>query len=294
MFITRFQPTTGIKVSCQTKKLIDAMTKCAFSTGALALVGFTSCPTLVQAQNYKHLTPAVSPTIRHTSFNSNLLAQFIPPPLPSDQEAPSGRRQGGASRCLECKNNDLRLTALVPGNHSRSSLALTTAEYPHFWFYIPYKLTPSDSVEFVVQDATDHYVYKTTFTAPETPSGVISLSLPPGVAPLEIGKRYHWTFLVKDVSNSVFVQGSVQRVTLNPTLIRQLKAATPSDRVALYAANGIWHETLTTLAELRCMKPQDAALTATWVDLLRSVGLNNIAIEPIVQCFTPKTTTATK
>lgn len=265
---------TGTKFFLQPMKLANAI--------ALALVGFTNCSTPVQSQIVKPVANS-NLLVQSPPLRPSLQVKFVPPP-PPDQDAPNGRRRGGASRCPDCKNNDLPLTALVPGDNSKSFLALTVAEYPTFWFYVPSLLAPEGTVEFVLQDDADNYIYKTTFNSSRTPPGVVSVSLPPGVAkPLETGKRYHWTFSIQDSSNSVFVQGFVQRVGLNPTLMSQLKAATLKERIALYAARGIWHDALTTLADLRRTNPQDATLTADWVNLLQSVGLDNIATEPVVQ-----------
>jgi hypothetical protein len=60
----------------------------------------------------------------------------------------------------------------------------------------------------------------------------------------------------------------------------------PREQINLYAANGIWHDALTNLAQLRQTNPEDAALMADWESLLKSVNLEAIATEPIVQCCT--------
>lgn len=275
----------------------------------LPLIGFISCFTPAQAQTTKPVTPKVKfvpslspnqdppngryqggasyskPTQEQIAKPVISKVKFVPP-LPPDQDAPSGRRQGGASRCSDCENNVLPLTALVPGDRSKSFLALTALEYPTFWFYVPAS-SGDRPVEFVLQDEQDNYIYKTTFATSGTPAGIISIPLPPTARPLEIGKQYHWTLSIQERSNSVFVQGFVQRVALNSTLMSQLKVATPKERIALYAANGIWQDTLTLLAELRRSHPQDYTLAPEWVNLLRSVGLDNIATKPVVQCCTP-------
>lgn len=243
---------------------------------ALAVVGFTSGSTQIQAQIAKPVAP--------------FSVTFVPPP-PPDQEAPSGRARGGASRGSCEKQGKKPLTALVPVT-AKSVWGLTAAEYPTVWFYVPDSLAPNLSIEFVLQDEEDNYVYKTTFTAPGTQPGIISLPLSSMSAPLEIGKRYHWTFSTNcdspEPSNSVFVKGTIQRVAVNPAVSSQLKTATLRERVALYATNGIWHDALTTIAELRRTYPQDASLTATWESLLQSVDLQDVATEPIVPCCTPR------
>jgi hypothetical protein len=101
-----------------------------------------------------------------------------------------------------------------------------TASHPTFWFYIPYK--PPSPGKFVLQDKDDNLVYQTDVTLPQTP-GVISFSLPQTVAPLLIGKQYHWFFKIycKAQQPSAFVEGWIQRNSLNPALNSQLEKATP-------------------------------------------------------------------
>ena len=242
---------------------------------SVALISNMCRFTQVQAQAAK----SVVPTLRF---------RFVPPLPPPDQDSPTGRRKGGASRCPECKDSYLSLTALVPGNNSKSSLAFTVASHPTFWFYVPYALTPSRSFEFVLQDEQDNYIYKTTFTSPGTPAGIVSIPLPKKVTSLEISKQYHWTFVIhsnpQQPSSYVAVDGFVQRVAPTLELTKQLKNMTPRERTVLYAANGIWHDALTTLASLLSTYPRDTMLTAEWVGLLQSVDLDNIATQPFVQC----------
>lgn len=219
--------------------------------------------------------------------------KFILPPLPS-RGAP-GRRKGAASRG-ECPSVSKPLTALVPATGESSSesrgklavataksvLGLTAAEHPTFWFYVPYTLASERSTEFVLLDEQNNYVYKSTFTPTGVP-GIISFRLPSTAAPLELGKMYHWYFLVNcDPDDPVFVEGWIQRVALNPVLSQQLAVAPPRERVDLYATNGIWYEALTTLAELYRATPADTRLATDWTTLLQAVDLNNITSEPLV------------
>jgi hypothetical protein len=155
---------------------------------------------------------------------------------------------------------------------------LTTAGQPTLWFYVPY--SSSLSGEFVLMDEADNMVYETRFTLTGTP-GVISLSLPSTVW-LETGKRYHWYFGVYCQPEQLFpfVEGWIQRVELNPNLKTQLEKATPQERVALYAYNGIWHDALTASAKLRRTDPKNAE----WAALLQAIGRDNVASEPIVEC----------
>jgi len=56
-------------------------------------------------------------------------------------------------------------------------------------------------------------------------------------------------------------------------------------KVIAYARNGIWYETLATLAEMRRLAPNDSRLTTEWTQLLQSQGLESIADQPLVQSF---------
>lgn len=253
---------------------------------ALALISLVSYSTPAQTQ------PEFPPSVR-----------FIPP-LPPPGDAPSGRPRGGAARG-QCPTVETQLTALVPstqeaffsGRTNRSISfpithvwGLTTADHPTFWFYVPYPAPTSSAltIEFVLLDSADNYVYKTLLTASETLPGIVQVSLPATVA-LQVEQSYHWYFLVYcDAEQPVFTEGWIRRVAPVPTLTRQLAQATPQQQAALCAANGIWYEALTTLGELRRTAPEDRAIAADWSNLLQSVGLETIATQPLVPCCSPE------
>ena len=246
---------------------------------ALALISFTTGFKPVQAQSAK---PA-------------LTVRYVPPPTLPDRWITSGRQRGGATRRGQCPNVSLPLTALVPATQEtiagkqkqefdpalskwQSVLGLTSNESPTLWFYVPYRLTLP--VNFVLQDKQGKTIYKTSFTS-QTQPGIVSFRLPKE-AHLESNKLYQWYFAIScNAQVPTFVKGWVQRVALSPALKSQLKAATPRERIVLYAANGIWHEALTTLALLHRTNPQDATLAANWESLLQSADLQDIAKEPL-------------
>lgn len=248
---------------------------------ALAFVSSTSYPSQVGAQSVRPVN----------NIPSRGRVRFIPPPL-SNHDDPDfsdlgrpRRRKGGGSRGECLVKNKPPLTALVP----TTNLGLTVAESPTFWFYVPYTLTPEHSVEFVLKDG-NNYVYKTNFPGMGTPPGVVSLRLPSTV-PLKADKNYDWYFLIycdsQNKDKFVFVNGLVRRVE-RPNLKKQLESATPQKRIILYAAEGIWYDALTSLAERRRAYPQDDKLNDDWAGLLQSVGLEKLAPEPLVPCCSPK------
>jgi hypothetical protein len=173
-----------------------------------------------------------------------------------------------------------------------SVLGLTVVERPTFWFYVPYSLTPTQDIEFVLQDDKGNEVYRSLLTASDTSPGVVGFELPSTEAPLAVGKMYHWFFTIycnpENREVHPFVHGWVQRVALNPSLKRQLAQATPQETVALYRANDIWYEAVTSLAKLRRKNPENALLTDEWTKLLQFVNLEAIAQKPITSALTPK------
>jgi hypothetical protein len=240
-------------------------------------------PTIVVSQ---------SPLIRLSEI------QFTPP----QESAPAlARRQESRSRC-PCYNSLNSLTALLPP----TSLALTTADRPTFFLYVPHTTaaktpaiknedtcngTVSNSktfdVEFELVDEQERRIYQTEFSLAGTP-GIISFTLPQNAPPLEVKKYYKWYFEVicdrEDRSGDSVVSGWTRRVEVSPSLAQDLAKAAATNRPAIYAQSGLWHDTLTALAQLRRSKPNDLSLTTAWAELLKSVGLEKISQEPLVDC----------
>ena len=114
---------------------------------------------------------------------------------------------------------------------------------------------------------------------------------------LEALSKYRWRFsLLCNLANHAqtrFVEGWVVRDTPSPVLKSQLEAADSRERIALYAANGFWYDTLSAIisvsnayAQLRPKSPLDGTPSADWASVLHSVGLDEITRAPIVTCCT--------
>ncbi len=257
--------------------------------------------TLAFVSSISYAIPVLAqPAATVSKIPDNLGSHFVQQPEFPDSGTPVGRRRGAAGRgnCTV----DQPLTALVPAINKTLDegqgkatyvWAKTVAERPTFSYYLPYSPKSLRSIEFVLQKGEDD-VYRAPVALPQRP-GIVSVSLPSTAKPLEIGEKYHWFLKISMNCDSQqlsdgkdYVEGWVQRVELNPNLARQLEAATPQQRAALYAANGIWHEALTTLAALRLVNAEDATLKDDWTELLQSTGLADIASKPIVPCCTLK------
>jgi hypothetical protein len=56
----------------------------------------------------------------------------------------------------------------------------------------------------------------------------------------------------------------------------------------LYANEGVWYDSLKTLADLRLTNPDDLTLANDWKELLDYAGLSSIDREPLLQCCSLK------
>jgi hypothetical protein len=215
-----------------------------------------------------------------TSVEAQII--FTPPNFNPPDTPPTVRAQGGSRSSFVQQGKPL--TALIP----KTQFSLTVGEYPTFFIYVPQ--ASEQTGVFTLLDEDNNIVYETRVTLPSQ-AGVVSLSLKDTgtLAPLKVGKPYQWYFsIVYDFDNRSkdrLVQGWIQRVEPSPDLTRKLEQAASKNRPALYAAAGIWHETLATLAELRRSTPNDATLAQQWEELLKSeaVELNAIAKEPLLE-----------
>ncbi|EKQ70651.1 protein of unknown function DUF928 [Leptolyngbyaceae cyanobacterium JSC-12] len=187
---------------------------------------------------------------------------------------------GGATRGESCLKGPKHLTSLVP----KDRLGLTYSGNPTFHWFVP--KSPARTAKFLLLGNDDaDVVYETTLSLPSE-SGIVSFTLPEDGPSLEVGQQYHWFLVVGcsqiDQGANPSVEGWVERVSPETNILSQLKQATAAGRVKIYADNGIWHEAVTTLVTLRKTNPTDKALLAGWSELLKSVGLDAIAPEPLL------------
>ncbi|MEG4987149.1 DUF928 domain-containing protein [Microcoleus sp. BR0-C5] len=216
--------------------------------------------------------------------------QAVPAPIllsqnvnftPPDVTAPDNR-QGGTHR--GCKLRDgLFITPLIP----ESNIGLTLTESPTFFVYVS---QPAAQVEFILLNADEsEVVYETTLKNDKAGIVGVSLSEKDKTKNIEVGKRYVWSFALAcdplERSGDYIVKGWMQRIEPQANLKNDLANPDPMAKVMAYARNGIWYETLATLAEMRRLAPNDSRLTTEWTQLLQSQGLESIAAQPLVQSF---------
>lgn len=214
-------------------------------------------------------------------LNSSFQISKTPPPAPETPLPPGKRVPGGTRNPLgSCQQTNPPITALMPEN----SQGKTISEHPIFWFYIPYTSEEITSAEFSLNDENENNIYRISFKVSQKP-GIISIPSPPEPKYfLKPDQYYHWYLEIKCKSNQnstsdivvnqsskpdIVLEGWVQRITFNPT--SEPNFITPE----------IWYDFLTQVAQRRLNSPSNSTLNNEWTTLLKSVGLEQIAPEPL-------------
>jgi len=188
---------------------------------------------------------------------------------------------GGATRgfCAIAESEKVA-TPLIP----KDEIGLTLAARPSFFFFVP--SSPAKTAEFLLlSDDDTEIVYQHTFKLPNR-AGVVEFALPEDAPELEVGKQYHWFITLgcdtaMGASGNPTVEGWIERTEAPSKLVQALQKATIGSYPTVYAESGIWYETLSSLASQRRQSPNSTRPQAEWRDLLKSVGLESIASEPL-------------
>lgn len=222
---------------------------------------------------------------------------FIPPGHNDIPQEPPETDDMAGSRS-DCIVTAIPLTHLV-GHYGSWDLTLTTQEYPTFWFYVPYTSEEATSGEFSLQDsgASEKY-WRAEFELPgnsnQATPGIVSITLPETVEPLEPNRQYQWFFDLncptpETVSNerttTASVYGLVERRNpsdVNPDFEAELNEAThPLEMAEVYANNGIGFDALTQFAQVRLDYPDSEPLNEEWRRFLTSMGFGHVSEEPL-------------
>ena len=150
----------------------------------------------------------------------------------------------------------------------------TSDSTPPFFFYIP--ITSGTSAQFIIQDEQRKEIERQEIKLPFCMiAGIITIS---PKKELDIGKKYRWTFTLR-ASDPVKIEGEIERVDPDPDTKSRLDATKDDDYFAkarIYAKAGLWPETFDNAAQVRVSRFQE------WEELLRSVGLQDFALQPIL------------
>lgn len=196
--------------------------------------------------------------------------------------APRSQTGGGASRtsgqCL-AGTTDTAVQALMP-NFQR---VLTVSARPTFFVSVP--PTTAKTASFSLQDSNSELHYRTEVELPAD-GGIVQIPLPENADELAVGQDYTWYFEVHCVSgfdpNNPTIDGTIYRTPLEAEIGDRLEMAnTAIERAEIYGEYGIWYDALASLAAARQSQPTDSTATSNWSELLSSVGLEQVAEQPL-------------
>ena len=171
------------------------------------------------------------------------------------------------------------LIGLVPDLVAETApVPQTIAERPTFYFLIPetdgqgyFRLNESDS-----SLKLGKRIYRTSFKI-KNKAGILAFKMPDNAPILKPNKNYIWEFVVGNLTDTERVSGSIRRVVPTQKLVEQLKQVSlPIDRAALFAQEGLWFETVQTLAEAQQGADKKPAVVSEWKALLKSAQLDRV------------------
>ncbi len=241
---------------------------------SLGLATVSSSSTPVRAQS-------TATTAAESIVNSGIARITFEPPSSGTPQDTVGGASRGSGQCPEDTTaQNLAVTPLMPA----VSEALTVAERPTLFVYVPQTSAREVFVSLEGENNTYHYQTKIPLT---NQGGIVSFRLPQEAPPLQVGASYKWSFILmcgqRLRPDSPAVQGTIRRIEPNATLEAQANSGSLLQSAAVYGEAGVWYDMLASLAEARRSQPNDPNLATTWSDLLTSVGLEAIATEPLLQ-----------
>lgn len=176
-------------------------------------------------------------------------------------------------------------TASEVAERGEVEVELTTSAHPSLFVYISSTTVKHIAVD--LQSDQGEILYEARLELPEgidRDGKIIEIAIPETVEPLEVDGVYSWSvsLLCNSDDANPLVEGWIQRIA-DPQLATQIDRADARSYPTLYAAAGVWHDTIASLATLRKQNPEDTALVEDWQSLLDSVDLEDVADAPIVE-----------
>lgn len=211
-----------------------------------------------------------------------------------------GNRTGAAHRSGSCPKVAIPLTALAPlyqtDKGEAAVIGTTASDRPMLWFYVPYQIGDKVSAQLWQQERDPQassqneelYNERLIMSLPATTPGLVGIQLPDTESSLKVNTIYNWFLTVQcnpdDPSTAKFVDLSLVRVTPETAVPSAIAAAPPRKQLAAYTQRGLWNEAITVLNTARCNPTGDSELVDEWSNVLRAIGLRDIASISDVKC----------
>ncbi|MEA5467526.1 DUF928 domain-containing protein [Spirulina sp. 06S082] len=223
-------------------------------------------PPRVGAEEHTHLNPIEAQLVFNEAFE------------PTEGERPNTRGGGARPGLLKCQGDREVIETLVP----KQRYGLTFEERPSIFVNLPE--TTAREVWLSFKDENGDF-FETAILPIAQKSGIVRFSWPDRLPPLETGNTYKWTLAVVcgenlDPDDPLFT-GYVTRIDRTANIEQELAQKTAIEQAKWYADRGYWYDLLLTIVRARQEQPDNPNLKTLWESLLSSVGLENIASQPL-------------
>ena len=204
---------------------------------------------------------------------------------------PSNRRDGGSRG--NCIANGQDFVALVPNRPVNETASISS----QIFFYVPQTEEPKE-IEFILRNREDRLVHKTVMQTTDR-SGIMSVTIPEQVQEnsREYYGDYHWYLsLICDSqqrAKDVVLEGWIEYVELNNSVKEKINLSNSIRKSNLLQQEGIWYDALSVLAEQKKLDSDLTLIQKEWSQILESIGLLDLASEPLIKAETIKSSYST-
>jgi hypothetical protein len=183
---------------------------------------------------------------------------------------------GGATRG---SNKKIPLMFALTPDH----VGQTVSAQPSLFWYLDRIPDASMGIEFTLFDqASDEPEVEAVLAAPGR-AGIQRIRLADYGVELKPGSEYEWSVaLIVDPekrSKDVVVTGWIDRIEHSGQLTARLESEGGARTAAIYAEEGLWYDSFAALSDQIDGNPGDANLRSQRIDVLRQVGLKEVATD---------------
>lgn len=196
---------------------------------------------------------------------------YVPPNLGKPVKPTGGATRGS--------NKKVPLMFALTPDH----VGQTVSAQPSLFWYLDRTPDASMQIEFTLFDQlSDEPEVEATLAAPDR-IGIQRIRLADYGVELKPGAEYEWSVtLVVDPekrSKDVVVTGWIDRIESSGPLTARLESENDARAAAIYAEEGIWYDSFAALNDQIEGNPADANLLTQRIDVLRQVGLDQVAAD---------------
>lgn len=208
------------------------------------------------------------------SIIETMTSQFTP----NTDGVPTGTAGGGSRGTGSCPTESVNYGSSLVPIVAATEQNLTVEEHPFLLVHMTNKAV--SQLFLSVVDEQGDYDFQTYISIPQE-SGVLKIALPENAPALAPGSTYTWSLAII-CGNSLrpddpVVQGTIQRVSLTPMYTVDMV-----EQLRWYTENGVWYDTIATLAEAYQADPADNQLSAIWNSSLDAIGLQDLVSAPLL------------